>query len=326
MLNVIEPGLETSIQELPGRVGYWEQGFPVSGPMDFWSFKLANLLVGNAAETAGFECQLKGPKIKFEQPAVIAITRCDMTPKIDGVSIPSWTSVAIKAGQTLELGYAINGLRAYIAISGGIDTPPVLGSRATFHMAGVGGVEGYAIKADQKIPIGISKGKAGITVLQASRLPDLNSKIWEIEAVPGPDDDWIDAEGHKIFLSSDWQLLAQSNRTGFRLEGPDVSFTEKAMNKRPEHGSDPSNILDHGYPLGAVNLAGLTPIILVNDSPSTGGFINPYTVPSAAFWKLAQARPNDTFRFKSISVEKAQRRRQEIDDLCTTASLITASI
>jgi len=326
MLNIIDPGLETCIQELPGRVGYWEQGFPVSGPMDFWSFKLANLLVGNAAETAGFECQLKGPKIKFEQSAVIAITGCDMTPKIDGTSIPIWTSIEISAGQTLELGFAVNGLRAYIAISGGIETPPVLGSRATFHMAGVGGVEGYALKVDQKIPFGVSKGEAGLTVLKASRLPDLNSKAWEIEVVPGPDDDWIDAKGHKIFLTSDWQLLAQSNRTGFRLQGPEVSFTEKAMNKRPEHGSDPSNILDHGYPLGAVNLAGQTPIILVNDSPSTGGFINPYTVPSAAFWKLAQARPNDTFRFKSISVEKAQQCRQEIDVLCTTASLTTENI
>jgi urea carboxylase len=119
-----------------------------------------------------------------------------------------------------------------------------------------------------------------------------------------------------MFLSSPWKLQAKSNRTGYRLEGPAWSFTDLATQKRPEHGHDPSNILDHGYPMGAVNLCGQTPIILVVDGPSTGGFINPYTVPSAAFWKLAQSRPGDTYRFVAVTVKEAQEMRRHVDRSC----------
>lgn len=139
---------------------------------------------------------------------------------------------------------------------------------------------------------------------------------WTIEAVPGPNDDWIDTAGHERFLGSPWKLQARSNRTGMRLAGPGWTFAERATNKRPEHGHEPSNILDHGYPMGAVNLCGQTPIILAVDGPSTGGFINPYTVPSAAFWKLAQARPGDVFRFRAVSLEESQASRRRIDRLC----------
>ena len=116
-------------------------------------------------------------------------------------------------------------------------------------------------------------------------------------------------------------MQARSNRTGFRLTGPEWTFAERAYNKNSEHGEHPSNILDHGYPVGTVNLCGQTPIILVNDAPSTGGFINPYTVPSAVFWKLAQSRPNDTYRFKSVSVEAAQDMRRHINRICTEESI-----
>ena len=144
-----------------------------------------------------------------------------------------------------------------------------------------------------------------------------------MEAVPGPNDDWIDADGHRRFLESDWTVQTRSNRTGFRLDGPAWSFTEKATRKRPEHGEDPSNILDHGYPVGAVNLCGQTPIVLVNDGPSTGGFINPYTVPSAAFWKLAQSKPGDVYRFRAVSVDEAQDQRRAINRLIAESGIET---
>ncbi len=139
--------------------------------------------------------------------------------------------------------------------------------------------------------------------------------------VPGPNDDWIDEAGQRRFLTSDWKLSAKSSRTGFRLEGPRWTFAPKATRKLPEHGEDPSNILDHGYPIGAINLAGQTPIILVNDSPSTGGFINPYTVATAAFWKLAQARPGNLLRFVAVSVTEAQELRRRLDRMCQSASI-----
>ncbi len=321
MLEVIKPGLETSVQDWPGRVGYWNKGFPPSGPMDSWSFRLANVLVGNAPGDAGLECQFIGPTLKFQRDAIIALTGADMQAKIDGEPCVTWESVAIKAGQTLEMTFAATGARAYIAIAGGIATEPLLGARATFHKAGVGGMEGYALKAGQVVPVGEGKGKPGRRVKQVARPVIRTDLRWEIEAVRGPNDDWIDEAGHLRFLSADWKLSSKSDRTGFRLDGPNWTFTDKAHNKLPEHGEEPSNIIDQGYPLGAINLGGQTPIILVNDGPSMGGFINPYTVPQCAFWKLGQARPGEILNFKSVTVEQAQQAAADIKALCTEATI-----
>jgi urea carboxylase len=321
MIDVVVPGLETSVQDFPGRIGFWNQGFPPSGPFDSWSFRLANLLVGNPLGAAGLECQYVGPTLKFTQPAVIAVTGADMTPTLDGAPVPLWQSVAVKADQTLKMGPAKVGTRAYIAIAGGIDTVPWLGSRSTFHKAGVGGLAGSALKKGSQIPVAYAAGTPGRSVKPGCRPEFSINKQWQIEVVPGPDDDWIDEAGQARFLGSDWKLSAKSDRTGFRLDGPQWTFTAKAYDKLPENGSEPSNIIDHGYPLGAINLAGQTPIILVSDGPSMGGFINPYTVPSAAFWKLGQSRPGDVYRFKAVSVDEAQALRRTLDALCGESSL-----
>ena len=324
MLEVIKPGLETTVQDWPGRIGHWEQGFPFSGPMDDWSFRLANLAVGNPPDAAGLECQYTGPTLRFGRDAVVAVTGADMQPSLDNAPLPLWESVAVRAGQVLAFGFARLGARAYLAVAGGIATPPVLGSRATFHQAGIGGLDGYALQAGQSLPLGDDAGgRPGRRVRADCRPPLTAERVWRMEAVPGPNDDWIDEAGHKSFLESDWTVQTRSNRTGFRLDGPAWSFAAKATDKRPEHGEDPSNILDHGYPVGAVNLCGQTPIILVNDGPSTGGFINPYTVPSAAFWKLAQSKPGDIYRFRAVSVEEAQDKRRAINRLIAEPSIET---
>jgi biotin-dependent carboxylase-like uncharacterized protein len=322
MIDVITPGLETSVQDYPGRIGFWNQGFPPSGPFDSWSFRLANLLVGNPIGAAGLECQYVGPTLRFSLPTVIAVTGADMGASLDGTAIPLWQSVAVKAGQLLKLGPAKSGTRAYIAVAGGIDTLPWLGSRSTFHKAGVGGLDGSALRKDSRIPVTYASGTAGRSVKTDCRPLFSSNKQWQIEVVPGPDDEWIDAAGQERFLTSDWKLSSKSDRTGFRLDGPQWTFTSKAYDKLPENGSEPSNIIDHGYPLGAINLAGQTPIILVSDGPSMGGFINPYTVPSAAFWKLGQSRPGDIYRFKAVTVDEAQALRRQQDALCSESSIV----
>ena len=320
--EVVKPGLETSIQELPGRIGYWEQGFPPSGPMDAWSFRLANLLVGNDRDTAALECQLIGPAIRFTDDRLIAITGADMAPKLDGEAVHLWQTIAVRKNQLLELAAARRGMRGYIAISGGIATEPVLGSRATFHMAGVGGMNGYALKPEQHVPLGRHTPVRHHMTVPADRRPVFSiDRNWTIECVLGPNDDWLTPEAIAMFYASAWTVQSRSNRTGMRLTGPAFSFAPRATNKRPEHGQDPSNILDHGYPLGAVNLAGQTPIILVNDAPSTGGFINPFTVASAAFWKLGQSLPNEILWFKQVSVEEAQNQRRTLDRFTTIEAL-----
>jgi urea carboxylase len=321
MISVLKPGLETSVQDWPGRIGYWEQGFPPSGPFDSWSFRLANLLVGNEPGAAGLECQFMGPTLRFDCDAVVAVTGADMAPALDDGALEMWTSHAVRANQVLSLGPARKGARAYIAVAGGIDVPLVLGSRSTFHMAGIGGVDGHALKAGQVLKLAAGRGTPGRRVRPEARPEIGQSRLWQIEAVPGPNDDWVDEAAHRRFLTADWRLQARSNRTGYRLDGPEWTFTARATDKRPEHGEHPSNVLDHGYPVGTINLCGQTPIILVVDAPSTGGFINPYTVPSGAFWKLAQAKPNDIFRFTKVSVAEAHELRRAIDRRCTPASL-----
>ena len=323
MAQVIKKGLETSIQDYPGRIGTLNQGFPASGPMDSWSFRLANILVGNEPGEAALECQFMGPTLKFKSDRVIAITGANMSPKIDGELIPMWESIEIKANQTLEMAFATVGARSYIAFSGGINSEPWLGSRSTFHKAGVGGIEGRAIQDNQIIPLGKNR-KIQLRKIKKDSIPIISDdKNWSIEVVRGPNDDWVDEKGHEIFLNSKWKLQAKSDRTGYRLDGPKLTFSDKATNKSLEHGSEPSNIIDQGYPAGAINLAGQTPIILVNDGPSMGGFINPYTVPSSAFWKLGQAKPGDTFKFVEISVEKAQLLRAEQSIICSEESLVS---
>jgi len=322
MFEVIKKGLETSIQDYPGRVGFLNQGFPPSGPMDSWSFRLANLLVGNNPEEGALECQFVGPSLKFDSDHVIAICGADMQPKIEGKSIPLWESILIKEGQMLELNFCLSGARSYIAFSGGIDIEPWLGSKSTFHKAGVGGVEGHALEDGQKISLGKSESPVGRKI-KSDAIPEISqSGLWEIEVVRGPNDDWLDASGYNTFLQAEWKLQARSDRTGFRLEGPPLTFTEKATNKSPEHGYEPSNIIDQGYPIGGINLAGQTPIILVNDGPSMGGFIVPYTVPSASFWKLGQAKPSEKLKFIEISVEKSQEMRSSQTALCSMDSIL----
>ena len=324
MVQVIKKGLETSVQDYPGRIGTLNLGFPPSGPMDSWSFRLANVLVENETGAAALECQFMGPTLKFNSDRIIAITGANMSPKINGTPVPLWESLEVKKDQVLEMSFATVGARSYIAFSGGINTTPWLGSRSTFHKAGVGGIEGKAIQEGQIIPLNKSKSVAGRKIKKNSIPVMSTNKKWSVEVVKGPNDDWVDEKGHKMFLNSDWKLQSKSDRTGYRLDGPKWSFTKKATHKGLEHGTFPSNIIDQGYPVGAINLAGQTPIILVNDGPSMGGFIVPYTVPSASFWKLGQAKPGDRFNFVEISVEKAQALRAEQTMICSEASLVSS--
>ncbi len=321
MFKVIKKGLETSVQDYPGRMGFLNQGFPPSGPMDSWSFRLSNLLVGNSESSAALECQFMGPTLGFEKDCIISICGADMQPKLDGKPIPLWQSIKIKQGQVLELSYCLAGARTYISVDGGIDTEPWLGSKSTFHKAGVGGVEGRAIQEGQLIKVGDGKGQEGKQVKNNCKPHIQSDGNWEIEVVRGPNDDWLDEKGYKTFQNANWKMQARSDRTGLRLDGPTLTFNEKATNKSPEHGYEPSNIIDQGYPIGGINLAGQTPIILVNDGPSMGGFIVPYTVPSAAFWKLGQAKPGDILKFKEVTVDQAQEMRRAQTSICSSNSI-----
>lgn len=328
MLEILKPGLETTVQELPGRIGHWEQGFPPSGPADPWSFRLANLLVGNDRDTAALEWQFVGPALRFHRACTIALTGADMAARLDDAPVPLWQTLQVRAGQVLACGAARTGARGYIAIAGGVHTPAVLGSRATFHMAGIGGLSGGALKIGEHVPLGETASPARLLQVAPAARPPVDPKDrtrreeQAIAAMLGPNDSWLDSEAIEMFFSSEWTVQARSNRTGLRLTGPEFTFSEQAYSKRPEHGRDPSNILDHGYPLGGISIAGQTAIVLIHDAPSAGGFIIPFTVPRCDLWRLGQARPNEKLRFRQVTIDEARAARRRLDELCSQRSLV----
>ena len=321
MLDVLKPGLQTTVQDWPGRKGHYGRGFPPCGPIDPWSFRLANLLVGNDAGAAALECQYIGPTLRFRRRAAIAVCGADMQAALDERPLERWRSYAVSEDQVLSLSSAKAGARAYLAVSGGIDVPAFLGSRATFLVGGVGGLDGAELKEGSVLPVGEGEGTADLIAPEGIRPIISTDKSWSIDVVAGPHDDWIDDAGHERFLASDWQLTAKCNRIGFRLAGPTWTYSRVAHEKDPESGSDPSNIADYGYPIGGVNVCGDTSIILMNDATTWGGFIIPYTVPTSEFPKLGQSRPNERYSFRAITVAQAQHNARAIDSLCQRENL-----
>lgn len=324
MLTVVKPGLETTVQDWPGLKGGFRYGFNHSGAIDHWSFRIANLLVGNAPDAAGLEAQFIGPTLRFEQDGWFAITGADMAPALDGEPVPAWQTVAARAGQVLALGPPKAGARSYIAFAGGIAATPFLGSCATHTMAEAGGLTGRKLEAGDEIPLHAPGEPAPMRAPEAMRPIFPADGRWEIEVVLGPSDDWISDKGHALFLGTDWGVSPRSNRMGVRLEGPGLLFADRATNKAPEHGSHPSNCVDIGYPFGGINLCGDTPIVLLNEGLTLGGFVVPWTVPTAALAKVGQARPNEVFRFRAVSVAEAQAMRRAVNETCQPGNLVPA--
>tara|TARA_Y100001970_G_scaffold267935_1_gene358608 strand:+ start:70621 stop:71601 length:981 start_codon:yes stop_codon:yes gene_type:complete len=320
-LEVIKPGLETTIQDWPGLKGGFKYGFNRSGPIDHYSFRMANLLVGNHPGAPGLEVQFIGPTIRFLSSQKFAVTGADMEASLDGNPLPLWETLSAEAGQILTLGSAIKGARSYIAFSGGLKANYFLGSYSTHTIAEAGGFDGKKLEKGNKITINPS------SVIEKLTLPDKyqsmfsNNGQWIIEIVLGPSNDWLSEEGIELFINTDWIVSPRSNRMGIRLEGPSLKFSERAKNKAPEHGSHPSNCVDIGYPFGGINICGDTPVVLLNEGLTGGGFIIPFTVASCSLPKLAQARPHEIFKFKIISVEEAQNIRKNINTLCESKTL-----
>jgi 5-oxoprolinase (ATP-hydrolysing) subunit C len=315
--RVIEPGLQTSVQDYPGRVGYWRVGIPPSGPMDSLAFRLANALVGNGPGAAGIEVQFVGPAIAFETDATIALTGGDCAASLDKTPVALWQATKVRAGQTLRCPAVSKGARLYIGIGGGIRRGPVLGSRATHVRDGIGG---DALKAGERVEFDPPRAPISQNRVKADRIPKYPAEI-EIEVTPGPHADWLDETGMNLLLSTKWKVTGRSDRTGIRLDGPKLSFSQRATDKASEHGPDPTNVINTGYPIGGVNLCGDTPIILPFDGPSQGGFITPLVVTSAALWKLGQARPGQILKFRVVSIEEAIELRRALDRWASADSL-----
>jgi biotin-dependent carboxylase-like uncharacterized protein len=308
-INVIKPGLSTTVQDL-GRPGYYHIGIPTSGGMDTLSLAAANLLVGNAAGDAVLEAVFLGPEIAFTADATVAVTGADMPPKVDGVEQAGWTAFRVKKGQVLSFGFLKAGARAYIAISGGIDVPVVLGSRSTYTLGALGGFKGRKLEAGDVLPVGAGKGAAeGRTLAEnLRRKPGMPA---ELRMLPGLYWHRITEAAGKTFFEDTWKVAPEADRIGYRFKaGRPLEFVDR---EQPfGAGSDPSNIVDACYPYGSVQVPGGTePIVLHRDAVSGGGYFMLGTVVSADMDLIGQLQPHTPTRFVKVTMEQAVQARQD---------------
>lgn len=298
-VDVLDSGTQTTVQDHPGRLGYWSVGVPPSGPMDSRSFRLANAAVGNPESAAGLEITLSGPTLKFRSEAVFCLTGAEMASSLDGVPVPFWEPVAARAGQILRLGRATGaGARAYLAVRGGFDVPEYLGSKSTFTLGGFGGHGGRALRAGDVLRL------AGATPLNepapVPEIPEL-SHDWEIGVLYGPHaaPDFFTPADIEMLFSTAWEVHYNSSRTGVRLVGPKPRW---ARTDGGEAGLHPSNIHDTPYAIGALDFTGDMPIFLGPDGPSLGGFVCPVVAANSELWKLGQLKAGDRVRLKRVGV------------------------
>ncbi len=291
-IDIIDGGVQTTVQDCPGRLGYWHVGVPPSGPMDPLAFRLANHLAGNAESAAALEIAVMGPTLRFACDTVIAVTGADFDARLDDQPLPRWQAIPVKAGAQLTMSTAQGtGARAYLAIAGGIDVPLYLGSAATFILGKFGGHAGRVLRAGDVLHLGLPAGEPR-TIAPPPEYPN----EWEIGVLYGPHGapDFFTAEDIEMFFSTAWKVHHNSDRTGTRLIGPKPKW---ARPDGGEAGLHPSNLHDNAYAIGTVDFTGDMPVILGPDGPSLGGFVCPATIVHDELWKMGQLRPGDLVRF-----------------------------
>jgi urea carboxylase len=299
VIEVIAQGTLATVQDWPGRLGYWEVGVPPSGPMDDRSFRLGNRLVGNPQGAAGLEITLTGPRLRFTEPAVVAVTGAPLALEVDGRPAQQWAALDIPAGGVLKLG-AIRGtgLRAYVLVRGGLDRPAVMGSRSTFAAAGLGG---RPLRKRDTIAIGTP---ADADPPGRALVPPVITNAWTLRAVPGPHGapDFLTPAGAAELFAAEWTVHLHSDRTGVRLTGP---LPDWAREDGGEAGLHPSNILDSAYGVGTVMLAGDMAVVVGPDGPSLGGFVAVAQVIRADLWRLGQVRAGDRVVLQAVDAAYA---------------------
>ncbi|MBP7072073.1 MAG: biotin-dependent carboxyltransferase family protein [Clostridia bacterium] len=318
---IINPGLYTTVQDR-GRWGYQEYGMPVTGAMDDYSLRLANILVGNDEYDAVLETTLNGPEISFNTDVVAAITGANMVPRVNGYTVPMWRSLKLFKGDVLSFEMAREGTRGYIAFAGGLDIPAVMGSRSTYVRGAIGGYEGRKLKSndeidlrDKNLPIEQLAGR----IIPPQYIPQYEDSCI-IRVIPGPQDDYFTEESIEKFFSSEYEITKEADRMGYRLSGPQL------MHKA---GAD---IISDGINLGSVQVPGHgMPIVMMSDRQTTGGYTKIATVISSDIPVMAQLKPGNKVRFEKIDIREAHKvlkeyenKIKEIKDYVNSYRLYTA--
>jgi 5-oxoprolinase (ATP-hydrolysing) subunit C len=320
-VEVLEGGIQTTVQDYPGRSGMLRYGLFPAGPMDHFAFRAANLLVGNPASAAALEVALGNFALKFETDATLAVCGAETATTLDGEPVPAWESRRVGPGAELRMDFAQGpGFRIYVAISGGVDVPPFFGSRSTYTMGALGGLEGRALRAGDRLALGEERADGNARRFKESARPEY-AREWEIETIRGPQSspDYLTEADMDAFFSRAWPVNPNSDRTGIRLESHKFEWAREGGGIA---GGHPSNILDNSYPVGAVNINGDLPVILGPDGPTAGGFVVAATVAHAGLWKIGQLRPvGDTLRFREVTVDEAVELSRELGRRLTEESL-----
>ena len=301
-VRVIAPGLSTTVQDL-GRPGFYHLGIPLSGGMDRFALRAANMLVGNDEGAAVLEAVFMGPELEFTAPVTVAVTGGELPPKVNGDDRPTWEAFPVKAGDRLSFGFLKAGARAYVAVSGGIDVPLKLGSRSTYTLGALGGHEGRALRAGDELAVGAAQGEGGGSVPAALRRGPANPA--ELRMVPGLYWHRITAEAGRRFFADTWKVAPEADRIGYRFRGG--TALDFVPRKQPfGAGSDPSNIVDACYPYGSIQVPGGTePIVLHRDAVSGGGYMMVGTVISADMDLIGQLQPHSPARFVEVTLNEA---------------------
>ena len=309
--EVLSAGTQTTVQDFPGRLGYWAVGVPPSGPMDSRALRLGNRLLGNTTDAAGLEITMSGPTLRFNTDAVVAVTGAPIPLSVDGIEQPLNTALLINAGSTLSLGtIAGAGARSYLSLRGGVQVPDYLGSKSTFTLGQFGGHGGRALRAGDVLHIPALTDRQAGAQLPADLCSALPA-VREIRVIYGPHGapEYFTPAYIETFFATDWEVHFNSSRTGVRLIGPKPEWVRDSGG---EAGLHPSNIHDNPYAIGAVDFTGDMPVILGPDGPSLGGFVCPVTIIEADLWQLGQLKAGDKVRFVPVDIATARELELEL--------------
>lgn len=306
-VEIVTPGLAASVQDR-GRQGYYDVGIPPSGAVDQYSARVGNLLVGNDPGAAVIEAAYLAPQLRFSEAAVVAVTGAHMDVLVNGEATPQWESFAVSAGDVVSFGFLEAGARVYVAVAGGIDVPEVLGSRSTYTLGSFGGHEGRVLQAGDVLAVGRGNGRPGRSVPDELR-PQLGREV-DLRVVLGLYDYRLTDKGLETLLETTWSLTPVADRIGFRYTGGTLEWKDR---EQPfGAGSDLSNIVDAGYPVGSIQVpGGVEPIILHRDAVSGGGYAMVATVISADLDVVGQSAPGTRTRFRPVSLDEAIQARQD---------------
>ncbi|HXL62533.1 MAG TPA: 5-oxoprolinase/urea amidolyase family protein, partial [Mycobacterium sp.] len=326
-IEVVRQGMLTTVQDWPGRIGYWHVGVPPSGPMDDLSFRIGNRVLGNPEGIAGLECTRGGPALAFPDGGRVCVTGAPVGVTLDGAPMPQWQSVTVPAGGVLDVAMMAGpGMRCYVLVAGGLQEPEYLGSTATFTLGGFGGHGGRPLREGDVLTAGVDPGSLNDRPARAAidEQPSIGQR-WEIAVTEGPHaaPEFFTRADIDTLVGTDYTVHFNSDRTGVRLVGPKPQW---ARSDGGEAGLHPSNIHDNAYCVGTLDFTGDTPILLGPDGPSLGGFVCPVTVVGGDRWKLGQMAPGDAVRFVPVRADRAPSLRSiDIDRRASFPLVISTS-